>query len=784
MDRHQQGSNKLSDDASGTGASHEIPSNRLVSDAKTMNSEGVSESESSATSFNNPHAGLEGTTPYGLRASLTATSPAELEARAASEGNESNRSSSIHLDHNQLKWGMGIRATPPKDSDLATESGSIRSHPYSFDFESWSDYDGGELTSNASTGSKITSRQSDKRLVLRSQWRPPPQRLSSQQPYSTHHSHSPPPGRTSSEHEKKPFANIFQSHSNHGPSDATAILPSKGLSDIYCIAKLNRVEWLEFRHLRTLLRFRKFGYVIDILAGEPTADGEQNGYPASERSTFQYVDRFKAATTRMDEERGPKTFHPVQGALPERIRINSRKIINYLKNGIGQGFTSLNDRQPLVIVRPFRALVHYEAQIRNYCNTLEQKCAHFTDVVKGTEAGVVDGQSQAGSERSKTTGKESTGSDQTRVRRTEKSVSERKFQESRYNLEKPGHIMENALPPTSAQTSSQRHPREPCHDFESERDTDQTDDLETMRHLRCLLSFIDEDINARLRYLDQEKPMKITFPDAWYIFKPGDEIIQSHRRQAYRVLAVTSTGHKFVTPRNQLRTRIYPEAIVLLCVCIDFDGYFMGPVQHEFEIPRFDGEKLVTSLSVYPLRFDGNFKTRETFLERGKLFLRCTSIRHMHYTGLVASTQQELDGPVVIDFEETFRQEDWRPEIEDVLWARLDASSGERCRADCCGTENVLDDAFVEQIQNDDYMTKLMKRSPTKPGTDALPTLALYSRSLSELNSDETPITDDEYLIMSDCVFGFDLHNRKWRKFETALTTPRNTYPRVFSLSR
>lgn len=738
-----------------------------------MNPKGVPESESSATSFNNLHAGLEDATPYIIDASSTAASLAGLEARTASEEDESNRRSSIHLDYDRPKWAMKVSVIPPKHSDMAAEPGSIRSHPFSFDSESLSDSEGGQLTSNAPTRSKITSRQSDKRIVLRSQRRPPPQPSSFQQPYSTHHSHHPPRSPVSLEHETNPFANTFQAQSNHGLSDATAIVPSKGLSDIYCIAQLNRVEWREFRHLRTLLHSRKFGYAIDILAGEPTADGEHNGYPAGERSTLQYADRFKAATARMDEERGPKKFHPVQGALPERIRINSRNIINYLKNGIGQGFTSLDDRQPLVIVRPFRALVHYETQIRNYCSTLEQKCAHFTDVVKETEMGVVDGQSQARSEGAKMTGKESIGSDQTRIRSTE-SVAERKFQKSRYNSEKAGHIMESALPPTSAQTSSQRHPRKSCHDFESERDTDQTDDLETMRHLRCLLSFIDEDINARLRYLGQEEPMKITFPDAWYIFKPGAEIIKPHGTQAYRVLALTSTGHKFVSPRNQHRTRIYPEAIVLLCVYIDFDGRLMGPIEQEFEIPRFDGEKLVTSLNVYPLRFDSSSGIRSRLLERGKLFPRYTSIRHMHYAGVMPN-KRELDGPVVIDFERTIAENDrWRPEITILLGTRIDASSGERCRADCCGTENVLDDAFVEQIQNDDYMTKLTKFSPTKSGTGALPTLAVYPRSLSDLKSDETSITDVEYLIMSDRVFGFDLHNRRWGKFKIAPTTLRN----------
>lgn len=751
-----------------------------------MDPEGLSESESSATSFNNLHAGLEDATPYGILVSLTAASLAELEARTASEEDESNRRSIIRLDHGRPKWTMKIGVTPPKDSDLAMESetGSTWSHRFSLNFgtrcssDTDTDNDDGPKDDDdvkpilkASAWSKTASRQSSKwtpRFILQvPAGKPPQQPLPLQQLRSDYLRYYDLPDSTSLEHETYHYNNPFLPRSNHGPRDDAAYLPSKGFSGIQCIAQLNRVEWREFRRLRMAMSFQKFCYATDVLVGEPSADGEPElkAMPpgqdarddlAGERSISQFVDRLKAANARMDRERGPKPFYPVQGALPERIRINSTKVLNLLKTriGLGQGFISIDDRQPLVIVRPFRALVHCQDNIRDYCSTLEQKYARVTEQgVEETETDVKDSQSQA-------------GSDPSRNGRTMKRETIVVPRESASNSEE-----ELGLPAKTPLRSPGSLLRESPYDVELERDIEQTDEYETMRHLRCLLNFIDEDINARLRYLAKDEPMKITFPDIWYLFKPGDEVVEQNGRQAYRVLALASTGHKVIPPQNQfgIHTRQSDklEYFDLSCVYIDFDGTLMGPVQRQFAIPRFDGQKLITSLPIYPLRFNFNSDIREMLIERGRLFPRYTSIRHMHYAGMSLDLREEVDGHVVIDFEEAVAKNiEWKPRVEN-LWGttRTETNSGERCRADCCEAENVLDDAFVEQIRNDDYMTKLTSLAPKKLGAGSLPTLAIYPRSLSDMNSDENSIMDDEYLIMSNRVLGFDLHNRKWGKY-------------------
>lgn len=189
----------------------------------------------------------------------------------------------------------------------------------------------------------------------------------------------------------------------------------------------------------------------------------------------------------------------------------------------------------------------------------------------------------------------------------------------------------------------------------------------------------------------------------------------------------------------------------------------MGPARRIFTIPRFDGEKLVTSLNILPFRFVGRPGVREQLVERGKLFPRYTTIRHMHYTGTTFYTDEEVDGEVVIDFEEAvLRHGEWKVAVEDLWGAtpQVHSGPGEPCRAYCCAGANVLDDAFVEQVRNDSYMSRTTGGMSRR--REALPSIAIYPRARSDLDSVENPISDDEYLIMSHRVLGFVLHNRKW----------------------
>lgn len=547
--------------------------------------------------------------------------------------------------------------------------------------------------------------------------------------------------------------------------DNPIVFPNIVTNDDRLITKLNRVEWQQFtRELRQNTTSRRF--VIDVLVGEPDFFGKSEARSRSvtgdldsdgDATISQYVNRFKAADARMDRERGPKPFYHVRGALPERIRINSRIILQFLKKEIGQGFRALHDRQPFVIVRPFRALIQYQQQIRSHCTTLEQsiqQSGHSSGLKSSTAdlAGCEARPHESSSQLAMGEGPDGSA-----------SVS-------------PAGCANNAY--VTANNLFPGRSRSMRNSFKFRKKSDQskwTSMQIKLEHLRCLLSFIDGDINARLQYLSGNEPMRITFPDIWYLFEPGSEVILPDNRQAFRVLAVTSTGHKYVSRQDQFRFGQGPgeqASTVLHCIYIDFDGSQMGPVSVKFEIPRFDGERLVTSLQVYPFRFSAQPRIREKLVERGRLFPRYTGIRHMQFNGVTLWDHEEIDGEVVIDAEEAVaRRSDWKPLIQSFVGITPGGPGlGQPCLAPCCAADNVLDDGFVEEIRNESYMINLTGRMSKTHET--LPSIAIYPRTRSEITDMENPIKDDEYLLMSNRVFGFVLHNRKWGKSQISTCPP------------
>ncbi len=126
-------------------------------------------------------------------------------------------------------------------------------------------------------------------------------------------------------------------------------------------------------------------------------------------------------------------------------------------------------------------------------------------------------------------------------------------------------------------------------------------------HLKCLLDFMDSNISAKQAHLNSPACSKVFFSDLWYLFRPGEVVIGSDGKQAYRVVYVTSTPHR-VVPFWQAwgwnsghKTKKPPFSIT--CVYIDFDGESLGPVSKTIDFKRFEVEVEITSLPIYPFRF-------------------------------------------------------------------------------------------------------------------------------------------------------------------------------------
>ncbi|KAH6608459.1 aaa family atpase [Trichoderma cornu-damae] len=513
--------------------------------------------------------------------------------------------------------------------------------------------------------------------------------------------------------------------------------------------ELNPMDWNTFKFPRNHdEQQQKTHYsVIDILIGEPvvTFDGYDNPwFPRRAVQPQESVDNAVAKTEKSisswrDMVNNPD---PSKQFVPERIRIRSKYIVDILNTIFESKLKAYDGNNGVVMVRPFRALVHYDKQIRD----------------KFSELGV-----------------------------------------DRFSQ------LKAKFDGLKIQQNNDKGSNDPEAKTEGVDDTDEgrgASSLIAYQHLSCLVEFMDRLIQTKISYLSKPGLRTIAFNHIWYLFKPGDEVVDQAQQQVYRVISVSSTGHMVTPPwrswsRKDGNSQV--EYISLHCVYIDFDGKQLGPVTHVFTIEKFDGEKAVTALQAYPIRFAegpvsgyhsrregtgeaGEVAYRNRLIERGKMFVDVASIKHMHYNGFTLEMRDEVDSQVMVDFSEAFavratetaaatssdassEANKWQPKISSIIGRELGQTSSSQkkpeqaCSAACCIGDYVYDDAYIEKKRNEDYIASLV---PNPEETNMEPPVAIHPRLLKELAASNESLADDDLLIMSYRVFGFVLRSRKW----------------------
>lgn len=147
-----------------------------------------------------------------------------------------------------------------------------------------------------------------------------------------------------------------------------------------------------------------------------------------------------------------------------------------------------------------------------------------------------------------------------------------------------------------------------------------------LQDVRCLLEFIDNDVKQKKQFVQSTRCQSVSFGDIWFLFNPGELVIAQDNSQAYKIVKITVMRHKIQPPmkgdlsywRDDTKGRFEDNPVRVHCVHIDFDGTWIGPVSQTFSISRFEGEKHVVSLPVYPLRFSRKPEVHATLVERGK----------------------------------------------------------------------------------------------------------------------------------------------------------------------
>jgi hypothetical protein len=133
----------------------------------------------------------------------------------------------------------------------------------------------------------------------------------------------------------------------------------------------------------------------------------------------------------------------------------------------------------------------------------------------------------------------------------------------------------------------------------------------------------------------------IAFQDLWHLFELGQDLKTSDAEpQIYRAIRWTG-GRADRAPRmhdgsslqrDQRGTTFYVD-----CAHTDFDGRLYSPVQVTFEIKKYDGQRPIINLPIFPLVFDpDHMEIRAKITARGNKWLQLTRANHSihkHYKG-------------------------------------------------------------------------------------------------------------------------------------------------------
>ncbi|KAJ3568239.1 hypothetical protein NPX13_g6491 [Xylaria arbuscula] len=245
-----------------------------------------------------------------------------------------------------------------------------------------------------------------------------------------------------------------------------------------------------------------------------------------------------------------------------------------------------------------------------------------------------------------------------------------------------------------------------------------------------------------------ENGMTCTFRMLWLLFKPGDTVYSEtgNSLAAYVVSRVEMDGG-ILSPS----TRKDPYKIHMWC--LDFDGRFVGRRTEMVTIPKFEGERAITSLKVFPCEYldrTDEGVMRQRLEQHGKKWYESLVGRQVFHAGSLAdSRNKSYHGRVYVDSVSYYSEEPSdAPEvgkIEDM------GKNLPKCYCDKCQGQR--------------------PHPPKNFRWEAYDVLDPFQhRNLETDGSSEPP--NHRYLLCNRYIWGLMLKSRTWARLEVANCKP------------
>ena len=165
---------------------------------------------------------------------------------------------------------------------------------------------------------------------------------------------------------------------------------------------------------------------------------------------------------------------------------------------------------------------------------------------------------------------------------------------------------------------------------------------DTYEHLGLLEKYLQDRMGPSVLAEKQRHARGYaTFEMLWMLFKPGTDVYLRH-------FIDSSLSAAVVESTNEESRLTYPNILEMKFWYMQYNGTHLGRKRDARDQSRYDGEKEIAKLEVFPCQFlnedvaQEGFKSQRTRLEeRGKMFWRLTKKQCMHYDGSTAHYTQE-----------------------------------------------------------------------------------------------------------------------------------------------
>ncbi|KAJ8129711.1 hypothetical protein O1611_g3918 [Lasiodiplodia mahajangana] len=287
-------------------------------------------------------------------------------------------------------------------------------------------------------------------------------------------------------------------------------------------------------------------------------------------------------------------------------------------------------------------------------------------------------------------------------------------------------------------------------------------DEDLLQDLKLLVNFMDEDLRPTFdlrRRIKDGNATEIEYSDLWHLFRYGDlALVSSDKSHAYRVLNFTG-GREIQIDRLEIALPPPPglDGFTIDCLSIKFDGINYVPQLDKFCIHPFSGSRPITSLPVYPLRFDKDRESIKRDLStQGRLYLDLTipSFSHRHLLGsTLDDPPHDIDAQVIIDTSMALsRMPEWRPRSDNVSRDQLtEADKREtllppycmhsRYSEGCCGSDIGFKDHEVDVTNVDNFIQRNIHMLSNRKAAD---------------------LEEEDLMLLPNGVHGFVLRSRQW----------------------